>query len=124
MSALFYLFSSGKSRKAVTGAGIHPPAETLVAVVYLLLESNLFFILLKSQDVMVEKKCAPLSIGLTNSLNKILGSSGALMFLISFHMYVSPVSLIVAVGFPGHVLLFDWSLGMQEQEQRGDLKCT
>lgn len=39
------------------------PAEIL-GVVYFLLESNLFFILLKSQNVMAEKKCALFSIWL------------------------------------------------------------
>lgn len=39
-------------------------------------------------------------------------------------MHVSPVSLIIAVGFPGLVLLFGCSLGMQELKQRGDLRWT
>lgn len=120
VSALFNYFSSGKSGKAATGDV--SPAETRGAVVYLLLRLNLLFILLKSQDVMMGKEHASLSIWLKNESNKILGNTRVLVYLISFHICDFVVSLICAVGFPGFVLLFDWSLGMQEQEERGDLK--
>lgn len=59
---LILLLLQREKQKASAGSGDTSPAETLVDVVYLLLEPNLFFILLKSQNVTAEKKCSPLSI--------------------------------------------------------------
>lgn len=63
-------------------------------------------------------------LNMMEKLNNIPGSPRVFAHLISAHMHVSLVSLIIAVGFPGLVLLSARSLGMQEQDQRGNLELT
>lgn len=81
------------------------------------------FVLLVSQNVMAERKTSTV-LNMMEKLNNIPGSSRAFAHLISAHMHVSLVFLITVVVFSGLVLLSARSLGVQEQDQRGNLKLT